>query len=111
MGGNLIDASKIRFSSQKYFSVQQKVLKVLKEIYEHVCSPLALPEKDTFGDVDFQVFGQTLPKPNLFTTHPDILSKQVIITNSESSMSFECDDVQVDIKLYHSKLEYENGNF
>jgi hypothetical protein len=111
MGGNLIKVSRTRFSRQKYFSVRQKVFNVLRDIYEQVSSPPALPEKSTFGDVDFQVFGQNLPDPTLLTTHPAILSKQVIITNPESSMSFECDDVQVDIKLYHSKLEYENGAF
>ena len=110
MGGNLLDSvSKDRFDRKKYLLVQEKVLRVLKVDFQDVCSPPALPEKESFGDIDFLIFGQdNLPSASFFTNHPCILSKQVIITNPETSLSFECEGVQVDIKLYHSRTEYDN---
>ena len=110
MGGNLLDAvSKERIQKDKYLKMQQTLLEIFKGYYEIVCSPVALPEKETFGDLDFQCFGQnSLMGPSFFTDHPIIQSKQVIITNPQSSLSFEFDCVQVDLKLYHDRQEYEN---
>ncbi len=107
---------KERSNRKRYLKIQEKVLGVLKETqrYQSIYSPFALPEKETFGDLDVHslVAHHTHPSlldPEFFTNHASLQSKKVLVMNPRNP-SFECDGFQIDEKVYKDPVEFENDN-
>ena len=121
MGGNALKTTvKERINRDRYLKIQEKVLGALKETqrYMSVYSPFALPEKETFGDLDVHCLvhphhpsnsSPLLDPKEFFTNHASLQSKEVLVMNPKS-LSFECDGFQVDVKVYEDPVEFENDN-
>jgi hypothetical protein len=120
VGGNALKTTvKERINRDRYLKIQEKVLGALKETqrYISVYSPFALPEKETFGDLDVHCLVESnhpsnpslLDPKEFFTNHASLQSKEVLVMNPKS-LSFECDGFQVDVKVYEDPVEFENDN-
>mmetsp|Transcript_12371 Transcript_12371/g.20071 ORF Transcript_12371/g.20071 Transcript_12371/m.20071 type:complete len:317 (-) Transcript_12371:249-1199(-) len=99
-GGALKNVPTRRIDSrEEYDRIVKDLIPVLQEHFERVAVPQEIPEKKSFGDIDFIVSG---PRNAVFEprTHNAILSKEMVCNGSLTS--FEYRGVQIDIDVQPS---------